>query len=112
MSVGPAKIIRECVNKMIDKESRRNNMKVNLKRQLKGLIKAEDNLVNAIAYFVVGALLLVAGAITGMAFLGLVGGGCIILGLERLVRRSADKSGGTMSDLRADEEKNRQRGNK
>ena len=62
-------------------------MKTNLKRQLKGLIKSEDNLVNAIGFFVLGALLLVAGAMTGMAFLGLVGGGCIILGLERLVRR-------------------------
>jgi len=97
---------------MLDKETRKQNMKVNLKRQLKGLIKAEDNLVNAIAYFVVGALLLVAGAITRMAFLGLVGGGCIILGLERLVRRSAEKGGGTMSDLRADEERNRQRNGK
>lgn len=94
---------------MFDKETRRQNMKINLKRQLKGLIKSEDNLVNAIAFFVVGALLLVAGALTGMAFLGLVGGGCIILGLERMVRRSADKSGGTMSDLRADEERNRSR---
>ena len=82
-------------------------MKTNLKRQLKGLIKCEDNLVNAISFFVVGALLLVAGATTGMAFLGLVGGGCIVLGLERMVRRSAEKKGGTMSSLRADEEKNR-----
>lgn len=87
-------------------------MKINLKRQLKGLIKSEDNLLNAIAFFVVGALLLVAGALTGMAFLGLVGGGCIILGLERMVRRSAEKGGGTMSDLRADEEKNRQKNGK
>lgn len=84
-------------------------MKTNLKRQLKGLIKSEDNLVNAIGFFVLGALLLVAGAMTGMAFLGLVGGGCIILGLERMVRRSAEKGGGTMSDLRADEERNRER---
>jgi len=87
-------------------------MKVNLKRQLKGLIKSEDNLVNAIAFFVVGALLLAAGAYTRMAFLGLVGGGCLILGLERLVRRSAEKGGGTMSDLRADEEKNRTKNGK
>ena len=87
-------------------------MKVNLKRQLKGLIKSEDNLVNAIAFFVVGALLIAAGAYTGMAFLGLVGGGCLILGLERLVRRSAEKGGGTMSDLRADEEKNRTKNGK
>lgn len=94
---------------MFDKETRRKNMKVNLKRQLKGLIKSEDNLVNAVAFFVVGALLLVGGAMTGMAFLGLIGGGCIILGLERMVRRSAEKGGGTMSDLRADEEKNRNR---
>lgn len=94
---------------MFDKESRRNNMKVNLKRQLKGLIKSEDNLINAIAFFVLGALLLVAGAMTGMAFLGLVGGGCIILGLERLVRRSAQKGGDVVSDLRADEERNRNR---
>ena len=82
-------------------------MKTNLRRQLKNLIKCEDNLANAIGYFVVGAILLIAGATTGMAFIGLVGGGCIILGLERLVRRSAAKQGGTMSDLRADEEKNR-----
>ena len=87
-------------------------MKTNLKRQLKGLIKSEDNLVNAIGFFVLGALLLVAGAMTGMAFLGLVGGGCIILGLERLVRRSAEKGGGTMSDLRADEDRNRERNGK
>ena len=82
----------------------------NLRRQLKNLIKCEDNLANSIGYFVVGAILLASGAMTGMAFLGLVGGGCIILGLERLVRRSAAKQGGTMSDLRADEERNR--GNK
>ena len=87
-------------------------MKTNLKRQLKGLIKSEDNLVNAIGFFVLGALLLVAGAMTGMAFLGLVGGGCIILGLERMVRRSAEKGGGTMSDLRADEERNRRNNGK
>lgn len=92
---------------MFDRESRRNNAKTNLRRQLKNLIKCEDNLANAIGYFVVGAILLVSGAMTGMAFLGLVGGGCIILGLERLVRRSAAKQGGTMSDLRADEERNR-----
>ena len=54
-----------------------------------------------------GALLIAGGAFTGMAFLGLIGGGCLVLGLERLVRRSAAKAGGTMSDLRADEEKNR-----
>lgn len=84
-------------------------MKTNLKRQLKGLIKSEDNLINAIAFFVVGALLLVGGALTGMAFLGLVGGGCIILGLERMVRRSAQKGGDVVSDLRADEERNRNR---
>lgn len=87
-------------------------MKVNLKRQLKGLIKSEDNLINAIGFFVLGALLLVAGAMTGFPFLGLIGGGCIILGLERLVRRSAEKGGGTMSDLRADEEKNRRKNGK
>ena len=97
---------------MFDKETRRQNMKTNLKRQLKGLIKCEDNLINAISFFVVGALLIAAGAYTRMAFLGLVGGGCIILGLERMVRRSAEKGGGTMSDLRADEERNRERNGK
>lgn len=85
---------------MFDKESRRKNMGINLKRQLKGLLKGEDNLVNAIGFFVLGALLLVAGALTGMAFLGLIGGGCVILGLERLVRRSAQKGGGEVSDLK------------
>lgn len=75
----------------------------NLKRQLKGLIKSEDNMLNAIAFFVVGGILLIAGAIIGMAFLGLIGGGCVILGLERLVRRSAAKNGEPVSDLRARE---------
>ncbi len=97
---------------MFDKETRRKNMKINLKRQLKGLIKSEDNLVNAIGFFVLGGLMLVAGAMTGLPFLGLIGGGCVILGLERLVRRSAEKGGGTMSDLRADEERNRERNGK
>lgn len=78
-------------------------MGINLKRQLKGLIKSQDNLANAIAFFVVGAILLCAGAFTGLAFLGLVGGGCIILGLERMVRRSAEKNGDVVSDLRARE---------
>ena len=87
----------------MDKQTRRENMGKNLKRQLKGLIKSEDNLVNAIAFFVVGALLLVGGAFTGLPFLGLIGGGCIILGLERLVRRSAEKGGEPVSDLRAQE---------
>ena len=92
---------------MMDKQSRRERAGKELKRQLKGLIKCEDNLVNAIGFFVLGGLLIAAGAITGMAFLGLIGGGCIILGLERIVRRSAAKSGGTMSSLKADEEKNK-----
>ncbi len=94
---------------MMDKQSRRERAGKELKRQLKGLIKSEDNLINAIGFFVLGALLMVAGALTGLPFLGLVGGGCLILGLERLVRRSAAKGGGTMSDLRADEERNRER---
>ncbi len=85
---------------MFDKETRRKNMGTNLKRQLKGLLKSEDNLINAIGFFALGALLLVGGALTGMAFLGLIGGGCIILGLERLVRRSAQKGGGEVSDLK------------
>lgn len=84
----------------MDKQTRRENLKKNLSRQFKGLIKGQDNLANAIGFFVVGALLLVAGALTQMAFLGLVGGGCIILGLERLVRRSAEKGGDVVSDLR------------
>ena len=92
---------------MMDKQSRRERAGRELKRQVKGLIKCEDNLANAIGLFVLGGLLIAAGAITSMAFLGLIGGGCIILGLERLVRRSAEKSGGTMSNLKADEEKNR-----
>jgi len=75
----------------------------NLKRQLKGLIKSEDNLVNAIAFFVVGGILILAGAITTFPGLGLIGGGCVVLGLERLVRRSAEKGGEPMSDLRAQE---------
>lgn len=79
-------------------------MGINLKRQLKGLIKSEDNLINAIGFFALGALLLVAGALTGMAFLGLVGGGCVILGLERLVRRSAKQAGGEVSDLKLQSE--------
>ena len=74
---------------------------------LKYILKCEDNLANAICFFVLGGLLIAAGAITGMAFLGLIGGGCVILGLERIVRRSAAKSGGTMSSLKADEEKNK-----
>ena len=91
----------------MDKKSRRERAGKEFKRQLKGLIKSEDNLANAIGFFVLGGLLIAAGAFTGMAFLGLIGGGCVVLGLERLVRRSAAKGGGTMSDLRADEEKNR-----
>ena len=91
---------------MMDKQSRRERAGKELKRQVKGLIKCEENLANAIGLFVLGGLLIVAGAITRMAFLGLVGGGCLILGLERLVRRSAEKGGGTMSTLKADEEKN------
>lgn len=87
----------------MDKKTRRENMGINLKRQLKGLLKGQDNLANAIAFFVVGALLLVGGAFTGLPFLGLVGGGCVILGLERLVRRSAEKGGDPMSELRAQE---------
>ncbi|MBQ9733119.1 MAG: hypothetical protein IJV74_02665, partial [Clostridia bacterium] len=62
---------------MFDKETRRKKMKINLKRQLKGLIKSEDNLVNAIGFFVLGGLMLVAGAMTGLPFLGLIGGGCV-----------------------------------
>lgn len=92
---------------MMDKQSRRERAGKELKRQLKGLVKSEDNLLNAIGLFVLGGLLIAAGAFTKMAFLGLVGGGCLILGLERLVRRSAAKGGGTMSDLKADEDKNR-----
>ncbi len=94
---------------MMDKQSRRERAGKELKRQLKGLIKSEDNLINAIGFFVLGALLLVGGAVTGMAFLGLIGGGCLILGLERLVRRSAAKGGDVVSDLRADEDRNRER---
>lgn len=91
----------------MDKQTRKENMKKNLGRQFKGMIKPERNLANAIGMFVVGALCLAAGAYTGLAFLGLVGGGCIILGLERLVRRSAEQQGDVVSDLRADEERNR-----
>lgn len=75
----------------------------NLKRQLKGLIKGQDNALNIIGFFAAGILLLIAGSITGLPFLGLVGGGCLILGLERIVRRSAEKRGEPVSDLRAQE---------
>lgn len=92
---------------MMDKQSRRERAGKELKRQLRGLIKSDDNLINAIGLFVLGGLMIAAGAVTRMAFLGLIGGGCLILGLERLVRRSAAKGGGTMSDLKADEDKNR-----
>ncbi len=84
----------------MDREQLGQNMKTNVKRQIKNIVRVQDNLINAIAYFVVGALLLVAGAFTGLPVCGLVGGGCIILGLERLVRRSAQKNGDVVSDLR------------
>ncbi len=76
---------------------------------LKCCINGDEHLTSAVGFFVLGALLIAGGAITGLAFLGLIGGGCFVLGLERLVRRSAAKAGGTMSDLKADEEKNRNR---
>ena len=76
---------------MLDKKSRRENMKVNLKRQLKGLVKSEDNLINAVAFFLVGALLIAAGFIAETVFAGIVGGCCVLIGLERLLRRRGDK---------------------
>lgn len=85
---------------MFDKESRRRNMGTNLKRQLKGLIRVEDNLANAIGFFVVAALLIVASIVSHMPFLIFFGGGCVLLGLERLVRRSAKQQGGEVSDLK------------
>ena len=85
---------------MLDKESRRRNMGVNLKRQLKGLIKSENNMANTVGYFACGALLLVGGALTGFPALGLIGGGCLILGLVSIIERNAKKAGGEVSDLK------------
>ncbi len=97
---------------MLDKRSRKERAGKELTRQLKKIVRIEDNLANAIGFFVLGGILLAAGAVTGAAFLGLIGGGCIILGLERLVRRSAAKNGDVVSDLRADEDRNREKNGK
>jgi len=90
---------------MLDKESRRKNMGTNLKRQLKGLLKSEDNMANAIGFFVVAAILVVASVVTKMPFLMFFGGGCVLLGLERLVQRSDKQKGGEVSDLKLESEK-------
>ena len=40
------------------------------------------------------------GALTGFPALGLIGGGCLILGLVSIIERNAKKAGGEVSDLK------------
>lgn len=69
----------------MDKQTRRENMGKNLSRQLKGLIKSENNPANAIAFFAVGLILLAGGIFTENVFFGIIGACCILIELVRII---------------------------
>lgn len=91
----------------MDKQTRRENMGINLRRQLKGLIKSENNLANAVAFLAVGLILLAGGIFTKSVFFDIIGGCCILLGLLRIIRRGTENSAETDADMHTPEKKRR-----
>ena len=65
--------------------------------------KGDVHLAGAVGYFVLAAVLFIFGTITLFPGVGLIGGGCLLLGLTKLVERKSAKSGQPMSKLRAED---------